>query len=139
MSEMSNRLKHKIAYQLDTANGVLEEFAAHFALNPFNAFNWGDNAIQAAATKIVWQQIEGEHLKGATIEDLARTAQDSVLREARDEPLSSFAMRNATQRYRMKAVAMAAQELRFLVEAEAKATVRLEQGGDKQARERRVE
>lgn len=39
MSEMSNRLKHKIAYQVDFANEMLEQFAAHFALNPFNAFN----------------------------------------------------------------------------------------------------
>lgn len=121
---MSEKLKNKIAYHLDTAQEVIERFAEKLARDPAVAFAWSEEALRASATLQVWQAIDSEFRQGTALEEITSCVQRSALQAAQDATSSTSPMVNEFERWRRIALAVAAQELRVMAEHEVKDTVR---------------
>ena len=115
---MNDFLAHKIAYHLDTAAQTLERFRADFDTDPSHAFEWADSAMSAAAKKAVWRKIEAEARKGPFIEEIAAEINEEALSAATFPRSSTSVGATAFQRFRVAALAEAAQELRDFLESQ---------------------
>lgn len=68
---------------LRTAEAKLAAFSTRFAADPYHAFDWGTDALDAAATKKVATRALALLEGGATVEALVSELNDEVLRSAR--------------------------------------------------------
>jgi hypothetical protein len=76
-------LKLNAQTHIDMAEEELAEFALKFAKDPFNSLRWGEEALKAAATRSVWQEVlETMDLVGAQPEAVDETVVEAVRQTA---------------------------------------------------------
>jgi len=109
-----------VTFGINEAQKCINRFKSELEKNPATAFQWSEDAMQAAAELQVWMEIEKYRQNGATAERLVELSKKEALRGARRTSTSSNATINLMNRFRTAAFAKVAEELEYVAKYEAK-------------------
>ncbi len=116
-----NELFELISRQIKSARVDLKRFDEEYTKDAAHAFQWGEEAMKAAASERMWADIDRmARLEGASVEGIAAKIQKEALSAARSNTSSTSATQNLMRNFRTVALARAAEELQDIVKYEAK-------------------
>ena len=93
-NETMEAFKHYVENALNGSKNVLKNFKEKLNVDAYDAFKWGDNAMEAAAKLYVYTIVKDRLLEDFTLQEIIGISMRESLRLSREVPKSSSVLDN---------------------------------------------